>query len=494
MRIPLIADQLFTTNLDDLRTTGDEASARPGAGYFQNAHNFNVYHPVFLEVSKSKKTMKLLNRKAIFEALLHSSARSPLPVCLEGTRQEVISRILGWLTNFNRLSNLLWLYGPAGVGKSAIFQTIAKYCKDQGWLGAAFFFPRTKPRHDLTRLIPTLAYQLAVTYSAYKSYVTSLLDHDPSILEGALHVQFEELIAKPLLHMNTERSRPILILLDGLDVCQDDTFQQELVGLISNFAITANASGLPFVWMIASRRERQILSVFEATKPPIHCHREELQIHGPEARADVARYVRYGFREVRRVYGDIFTEEIKWPSEGQLLAIDLVASGFFAFASAIIRFVNADNPEAKLKDCLVYMKDGTSPRGENPLRPLHALYQDILDAIPLDILPTTKRVLSFLALGARDIPARKVCDFLSLGKSTVYASLRRLHSVMDVPALKDAPIYILHSSFQDYLKIIINSGEFDLDTRSIDATTATNIERNCLDLYDDWKMEGLQST
>ncbi|KAF9442692.1 hypothetical protein P691DRAFT_618043, partial [Macrolepiota fuliginosa MF-IS2] len=71
---------------------------------------------------------------------LDSAVRYPLPRCHPATRRTLRGRIAGWLAD--RSTNLLWLYGPAGVGKSAIAQTVAEDCRKEGWLGAAFFFSR----------------------------------------------------------------------------------------------------------------------------------------------------------------------------------------------------------------------------------------------------------------------------------------------------------------------------------------------------------------
>ncbi|KAF9442690.1 hypothetical protein P691DRAFT_621786, partial [Macrolepiota fuliginosa MF-IS2] len=142
--------------------------------------------------------MKLLSRKAIPGSSLGSSIRFSQPLCSKGTRETTRSRIWRWLIDMNRTSNLLWLCGPAGAGTTTVAQDIAKRCKNQGWLGAAFFFSRSNHEEpDPTRIILSIVHQLAITYSAYKERVTPLLDQDLSILEEAIDDQFDRLIVEP---------------------------------------------------------------------------------------------------------------------------------------------------------------------------------------------------------------------------------------------------------------------------------------------------------
>jgi replication-associated recombination protein RarA len=61
---------------------------------------------------------------------------------------------------------ILWLYGPAGAGKSAIAHDIAQRCDLEKLLLASFFFSRSDPaRSNAKFLIATIAYQIASTSS-----------------------------------------------------------------------------------------------------------------------------------------------------------------------------------------------------------------------------------------------------------------------------------------------------------------------------------------
>jgi hypothetical protein len=58
---------------------------------------------------------------------------------------------------------ILWMYGPAGAGKSAIAHDIAQRCDLEKLLLASFFFSRSDPaRRNAKSLIVTISYQIAI--------------------------------------------------------------------------------------------------------------------------------------------------------------------------------------------------------------------------------------------------------------------------------------------------------------------------------------------
>ena len=66
----------------------------------------------------------------------------PLLNCHPDTRQAVRQIILDWIHSERSASSFFWLYGPAGVGKTAILQAIAEFlCSlSQAESGQAFSF------------------------------------------------------------------------------------------------------------------------------------------------------------------------------------------------------------------------------------------------------------------------------------------------------------------------------------------------------------------
>src|ERR1700761_8613970 len=79
----------------------------------------------------------------ILKGLKHAEMKpSPLPdECMEGTRQDILQEIENWVANIGT-SNVLWVIGHPGVGKSAIASTVVNNLRSHKRLGASFFFQR----------------------------------------------------------------------------------------------------------------------------------------------------------------------------------------------------------------------------------------------------------------------------------------------------------------------------------------------------------------
>ncbi len=161
---------------------------------------------------------------------LHSEARAPPPRCYQGTRLKLIQAIESWLHDSNPNKKLLWLSGPAGVGKSAIMQTLAEGEETLGRWGATLFFPQvffiiprpgtsTISRHGTPpRLWITMAYWLATKYAPYLAYVEDRIGGDLTLVDANIEQQFDTLIAEPFGRaLLVTLSHPLSIFIDGLD-------------------------------------------------------------------------------------------------------------------------------------------------------------------------------------------------------------------------------------------------------------------------------------
>lgn len=168
---------------------------------------------------------------------------------------------MDWARNPRNRRLLLWIYGPAGAGKSTIMQTIAEQLKKLGILGGSFFFSGTiKKQNEKTHFVTTLAYQLASIVPNFEDYLAQTIDRDPSILSRPLAVQIKALIIDPIFaaaRNNTgSRQWNYVILIDGLDECTPPGSQREIITLLSSF------NSPPFRFIVASRPENAIRSSF----------------------------------------------------------------------------------------------------------------------------------------------------------------------------------------------------------------------------------------
>ena len=186
-------------------------------------------------------------------AFHNSTERFDPPKCHPKTREAITAKIEAWAEErpdaIERL--ILWMYGPAGAGKSAITQTIAELC--EGLLGASFFFSRTaEGRSDSSRLIATITWQLIQVIPEIREIILDLLERDPTLFTRTQAAQTKNLIVDPLNAVPKEilEDRPRLIIIDGLDECFPPESQQEILKLIAD---SVHQLFIPLYFLIASR-------------------------------------------------------------------------------------------------------------------------------------------------------------------------------------------------------------------------------------------------
>ncbi|OAX38829.1 hypothetical protein K503DRAFT_676370, partial [Rhizopogon vinicolor AM-OR11-026] len=150
-----------------------------------------------------------LSRATVKGAEYNSRQRLPHPKCLEGTRVGLLNHIY-WLLDNPKKSQLIWLHGMAGVGKSAVAFTVAERMKglkineqtsSEKRLAGTFFFSRKYANRCMTgNLFATLVYQLACNFPSIKDNVTRAIRENPAILDldTSLEDQMETLFLQPL--------------------------------------------------------------------------------------------------------------------------------------------------------------------------------------------------------------------------------------------------------------------------------------------------------
>ncbi|KAF8816186.1 hypothetical protein BYT27DRAFT_7248494 [Phlegmacium glaucopus] len=114
------------------------------------------------------------------------------PKCRPNTRRAVIEKIMRWIRDMEPEDDILWLYGSAGAGKSAFAETIAELCAKLELLVTSFFFAGTNPsRNNEKHLISSIAYRLALSIPATRTYIESVVQNDPEIINKSLETQIE---------------------------------------------------------------------------------------------------------------------------------------------------------------------------------------------------------------------------------------------------------------------------------------------------------------
>lgn len=428
-----------------------------------------VYIPVALDqYLTASLAITLLEQKRIVGVEFDSSDRHPPPRCHPDTRRELRTRIATWLMDPNRDSNMFWLLGPAGVGKSAVAQTVAEECAANGLLGAALLISRSNRCDDVSRIISTLVYQLSDDDKNinYKSLITKRLANDSSILEKDVRSQFRELIDEPFRVLRALQlfNEPLLIILDGLDEGGGREAQCELIQLIIEHVQSKESS---LLWLICTRPEWHFKRLLSDADLTANVHQENLVIDDEKARDDVYRFLCDGFDDIRFRSRD--KADTQWPREVDFRQLTEAAGGFFSLASAALRFIDdkvMGDPTSQLDTCLKFIRNSSGAGMANPFHVLDVTYCQILADVPAYILPVLIRILCLhIICPGSELSVSIAQDILGLDPPTFYRSLEEMHSVLRIPTQEEADkegIRFYHHSFKDFLRDPGRSGAFSI--------------------------------
>ncbi|THU90297.1 hypothetical protein K435DRAFT_760444 [Dendrothele bispora CBS 962.96] len=478
----------------------------------QNTYNYCV--PLN---SKETGLQHLFQTIGKVDALHTSQARFPPPKCHDQTRTVILGQLSNWIkghslrsswrtTDFmgrlrrktkitnpsaafpdliddciahNALSHsapIHWLYGPAGVGKSAIAQTICENSdgfRGKKHLAASFFFSRSSPtRNHPKYLILTIAYCLATSCkdSRLRATIDKVVKTNPAVLDASLSNQFRELVIKPINSLSEWRKArlPKLVVIDGLDECLGSDSQKLVLNTLFSGLVDQESEPLklriPLRFLIASRPEPTIRSFFKQTTDSgisIHTYLD----NDREVARDIAVYLRDEFALIYQTHRDSMNS-VQWPWPPEHIIQELVhrASGQFIYASTVLKYVGNDHHEnlfpPKRLEAVLALPLGDIDK--DAFADLDILYHQILDESPTNLVVT---VLAFVLLthGHRLSDMHILEQIFLLPTGAVSTTLRRLHSVLSI-SLEDDTVNVHHKSFEDFLGDEIRSKQYYIDS------------------------------
>ena len=420
----------------------------------------------------------------IVPGAFHNSAeRYDPPKCHPHTRKAVLKRIMLWVDDPANEAQIMWMFGPAGAGKSAIAQSIAEMCFQQGKLAASFFFSRNASgRDNETRFISTIVYQLVLAFPEIKDAVNKSLQEDPLLLSRSLHVQAQSLITKPLNDLMASSGengfqppRPRLIIVDGLDECGQAKNQRYVLDVLST--VTRHLT-YPLLFLVASRPEQVICDSFSEKSMCSITTRVRVALDNTyKGNTDVERFLRSKFREIRMNHPSGADIPSGWPSNADIWRLVERSSGQFIYASTVVKFVESTChlPQERLE--VVFGLD--TPEIFTPFAELDALYTQILSTVIQ--IEKALDIFMVLLLFRQLHPRPDLLDwFCSYRAGQTRAILSNLHSILYVPPKEDrkGEIRILHASLSDFLLDAKRSGRFFIDL----AKSRTTIARKILEV------------
>jgi len=378
--------------------------------------------------------------------------------------------ILG-LGEGDRNAVILWFYGPAGAGKTAIAHTIAERCDLENLLLASFFFSRSDlARNNSKSFITTIAYQIAINIPRTREKIVAAIERDPLILTRSLEAQVIALIVEPLHqpleegYFNAPTSRR-LIIIDGLDECDNSAAQCSILQVISRLF---HHYHLPFLFFLASRPERHITHCFTTGPlPEFHTTLALDDTYQPDD--DIRVFLTDNFRQIKNTHPMRRYLDRSWPSVDVLDGLVKKSSGQFIYASTVVKYISSirHQPADRLNVIL-----GIRPPGharDMPFGQLDALYRHIFSRV--EDTQTVLLILGF-QLHQDSIPQYPYMNtedlehFFLLNQGDIDMLFADLSSVISIPNV-DSCIHFLHASLGDFLLDAARSREFYIDLSNI---------------------------
>ncbi|KAF7987125.1 hypothetical protein HWV62_333 [Athelia sp. TMB] len=357
--------------------------------------------------------------------------------CLSGTRQDVLKDV------FERLmapsdKNIIWLHGAAGLGKSTIATSAAEHFAELQKRGAFLFFDRNLPiESDPSRVISTLAYQLAMHNGVVGSAISAAIDRDALLCDAAttLTSQFTSLLSKPLSEASAEIEEPIIVVLDALDECGNAASRRTLLRILSS----AEFAKLPrqFRFLITSRPDPDIQNSLASCS-----HVQPVDL----AKASDPELQLYFTSELQAIYKERHATAYLpagWPDLVVINTLVRLAAGLFIWAATAMRHLYITGRPARWLEDLVKARATCT---------LHDLYKTaLLSAWDTDLADAGKRILWLIVVSQvppTDETITKLLGFTDRGEQCKMF-LHRLRCV--VQWSEGQPALTLHKSFPDYL-------------------------------------------
>lgn len=402
------------------------------------------------EIDELAGSMKQLTEQSGFKnlpiaegAFFDSYVNQHEDFCLLDTRTDLLRQVLEWAQSEDKLT--FWLNGMAGTGKSTIARTVAQSFQEQDLLGATFFFKRGEAdRDNARRLISTIIRQLVTRYQQLVPAVLVAMKNDLNIASKSLGEQFNKLLYQPLMSLHPDQSTTTVIVIDALDECdgEDDIkailkilFKLQEIQSIHLRVFLTSRPELPIRLKFRDNENHQDLILHELPKPVVE--------------HDIRVFLKHKLSEIQ------FERSLSpdWPGNDNRERLVQMAVPLFIFAATACRFIReGTHPQKRLQKFLEFQATGKNQ--------MDKIYLPILDRLIGDdeedakeLVKEFQDVVGIIILLATPLSIGSLALLLEKSAHEVSELLDPLHSVLNIPSDRGAPVRILHLSFRDYLLV-----------------------------------------
>ena len=355
-----------------------------------------------------------------------------------GTRESILNDITAWATNGSGQnnvpqSNIYWIYGLPGIGKTALAHSICETFDDRKQLVGAFFCRKDDTNSSEPRnIIPTLIYKLADISSTFRKIVAECLRNYPHLTTESMKDTFFLDFIRSLPHPPNEHS--LVFVIDALDECDNTQSRGDAQKSLTDAA--ALAPWLKIV--ITSRPEADIERFFNGLASSGHLS-YDLAID-PKASDDLRTFAQSQFDSVAK-YWHLSTP---WPNEADFNKIISRADGLFMFIKTLVLALKGcKDPEEYLKETL----QGSAGTG---LESLYGLYSSILRANS-NIGGFWRLIVVIVTAQYRPLCKEPIAELTGVKPNLVERFVDALSSLLYRDGGDNGPIRVRHLSISDFI-------------------------------------------
>jgi len=353
---------------------------------------------------------------------------------MEGTRETLLNQIMAWAVNESDPSNIYWIHGLPGIGKTSLAHSICQKLHKEYRLAGAFFCQRDDANlSDIRNILPTLISKLAEKFPPFRSIVANRLRGDPDLTSKSMN---NSLFLDFVRDLPRHPRHALVFVIDALDECGDDQNRPALLR-----AVNEAASHAPWLRIIVTSRPEDEIQRFFSRLPRSTYLRHDLATD-QEARADLKTFARSQLDSV----AEKWCLPIPWPELPLFDGVISRANGLFIFIKTLVLTLRqCGDPEETLRVTL----QGSVGTG---LKPLYNLYSSVLKAQGVPINAEFRQVIGvFLAVA----PYRTLCDesvaeLAGVRPHLVKKWVNDLSSLLYRDETADGGVRVRHLSISDF--------------------------------------------
>ncbi|PVF92871.1 WD40 repeat-like protein [Serendipita vermifera] len=359
--------------------------------------------------------------------------------CMPETRKGVLDQITGWALRPlpdgkpPYTSNIYWLYGTPGLGKTTVANSLCSQIHARKQLGASFFCRRDDPvLCEMGYILPTLIYQLAWMWAPYRQLVVRELRKDPQFNPKSSN---DELLSGLLANLGEHPLQPFILVIDAFDECGSPQTRKALLK-----SLTAACAVVPWLRLIITSRPEQDINEFFHTFTAASV--QDLA-QSEESREDILLFAKVRMRAVaehRRLPPD-------WPNNDLMTELVSQSNGLFMFVETIyLRIKDDEDPNELLTELL-------HDSSRHAMDTLFKLYLSVLESKAIRKREELQEMLGMILAVA---PYRSLCDetiaeMLGAKVDVVQNRVNILNSLFYRDTSKGGGIRVRHLSIFEFL-------------------------------------------